>query len=82
LARRHAFNRLGRSRPQLDRLTEAIMPTSYGSNETEHEIVRSTTEARQGVTGHHVRYVLGFGIASVVIVFVIGYLAVRGYFGG
>ena len=58
------------------------MPTSYGSNETEHEVVRTTTEARQGVTGHNVRYVLGFGIAGVVIVFAIAYLAVRGYFGG
>jgi hypothetical protein len=58
------------------------MPTSYGSNETEHEVVRTTTEARQGVTGHNVRYVLGFSIAGVVIVFAIGYLAVRGYFGG
>ena len=57
------------------------MPTSYGSNETEHEVVRTTTEARQGVTGHNVRYVLAFGIAGVVIVFAIAYLAVRGYFG-
>ena len=29
--------------------------------------VVSTDEARQGVTGHHVRYVLGFGILGVVI---------------
>jgi hypothetical protein len=26
-----------------------------------------TDEARQGVTGHNVRYVLGFGIGGVVI---------------
>ena len=58
------------------------MPISQGSNETEREVVRNTTEARQGVTGHNVRYVLGFSIAGVVIVFAIGYLAVRGYFGG
>jgi len=25
--------------------------------------------ARQGVTGHNVRYVLGFGIAAVVVIF-------------
>jgi hypothetical protein len=31
----------------------------------------STDEARAGVTGHHVRYVLGFGLAGVVIAFVI-----------
>ncbi len=34
--------------------------------------------ARQGVTGHNVRYVLGFGIAAIVIAFIIVYLA---YFG-
>ncbi len=36
------------------------------------------TRARQGVTGHHVRYVLGFGIAAVVVAFVIVYAI---YFG-
>ena len=34
--------------------------------------------ARQGVTGHNVRYVLGFSIAAVVIAFVIVYFV---YFG-
>ncbi|MFZ0425049.1 MAG: hypothetical protein WAL80_19395 [Xanthobacteraceae bacterium] len=28
-----------------------------------------TNEARQGVTGHNVRYVLGIGIAAVVVIF-------------
>ena len=28
-----------------------------------------TTQARQGVTGHNVRYVLGVGIAAVVVAF-------------
>lgn len=37
-----------------------------------------TPRARQGVTGHNVRYVLGFGIAAVVAAFVIVYLI---YFG-
>ena len=37
----------------------------------------NTTRARQGVTGHNVRYVLGFGIAGVVILFAIAYLAVH-----
>ena len=36
--------------------------------------VVSTPRARQGVTGHNVRYVLGFGLAAVVIAFVIVYL--------
>ena len=34
-----------------------------------------TQQARQGVTGHNVRYVLGFGIAAIVILFVIIWLA-------
>jgi hypothetical protein len=40
--------------------------------------VLTKTEARQGVTGHNVRYVLGFGLAAVVIVFLAIYVA---YFG-
>jgi hypothetical protein len=31
--------------------------------ETEKPIVRTATEAREGVTGHNVRYVLLFGTA-------------------
>jgi hypothetical protein len=39
-----------------------------------------TDQARQGVTGHNVRYVLGFGIAGAVIgVVVIGLLAAQGW---
>jgi hypothetical protein len=34
--------------------------------------------ARQGVTGHNVRYVLGFGLAAVIIGFLVVYLI---YFG-
>jgi hypothetical protein len=40
-----------------------------------------TTRARQAVTGHNVRYVLGFGVAGVIIGFVIAYLVVRAAFG-
>ena len=37
--------------------------------------VLPTEQARQGVTGHNVRYVLGFGLAGVVIAFMaIGFL--------
>jgi hypothetical protein len=32
-----------------------------------------TQQARQGVTGHNVRYVLGVGIAAVVVAFVVLY---------
>ena len=33
-----------------------------------------TQEARQGVTGHNVRYVLAFGLAAVIIAFAIVYV--------
>ena len=33
-----------------------------------------TPQARQGVTGHNVRYVLGFGLVAVIVAFVIVYL--------
>ena len=49
------------------------MPTSYGSNETEREVVRSTTEARQGVTGHNVSTVLVVSLVGVIVAFAIVY---------
>jgi hypothetical protein len=45
-------------------------------------IVLQTDEARQGVTGHNVRYVLGFGLFGTIVIFVLlGFLAARGWFG-
>jgi len=41
----------------------------------EKPITVTTTEARQGVTGHGVRYVLRYGLAGAVIVLAIIYLA-------
>jgi hypothetical protein len=38
--------------------------------------VLNKTEARQGVTGHNVRYVVMCGIAAVVIGFLLAYLFV------
>ncbi|MEA2976842.1 MAG: hypothetical protein QOF19_2362 [Alphaproteobacteria bacterium] len=38
----------------------------------------SKDRARQGSTGHNVRYVLGFGLAGVIILFAVVYLF---YFG-
>jgi hypothetical protein len=35
-------------------------------------------EARQGVTGHNVRYVLGFGTGGVIVLFAVIYFL---YFG-
>ena len=37
------------------------------------QIVETTTEARQGVTGHNVRYVLIWGTGGAILVFVIAY---------
>jgi hypothetical protein len=37
-----------------------------------------TPRARQAVTGHNVRYVLGFSLATIVVAFLIVYLI---YFG-
>jgi hypothetical protein len=34
-------------------------------------VVKSTDEARAGVTGHRVRYVLGFGLGGVILAFVV-----------
>jgi hypothetical protein len=42
--------------------------------QTPQQPVISTTRARQGVTGHNVRYVLGFGIGAVIVAFVILYV--------
>ena len=36
--------------------------------------VMPAPRARQAVTGHNVRYVLGFGIAAIVVAFIIVYL--------
>ena len=33
--------------------------------------LKSTIDARQGVTGHNVRYVLGFGLAGAVVALMI-----------
>jgi len=40
--------------------------------ENDH-IVENTTEARAGVTGHNVRYVLLFGTLAVIVLFAIAY---------
>ena len=40
-------------------------------NEDDVPVVLSRDKARGGVTGHHVRYVLAFGLAGSIIVFVV-----------
>lgn len=45
---------------------------------TERRPIIPASRARQGVTGHNVRFVLGFGIAAIVVAFLILYVV---YFG-
>ena len=40
----------------------------------DQRLVLSKVEARQGVTGHKVRYVLWFGLAAVIVAFAAIYL--------
>jgi hypothetical protein len=42
----------------------------WSERQTVHSPVLPEDKARQGATGHNVRYVLGFGIAAVVIAFI------------
>ena len=44
---------------------------SSSSEDPERRPVISTRQARQGVTGHNVRLVLGFSLAAIVVVFAI-----------
>lgn len=45
----------------------------------EHVEALSTTQARQAVAPHRLRYVLGFGILGVVVAFAIIYAAFVGW---
>jgi len=42
-----------------------------------NRVVESTNEARAGVTGHNVRYVLLIGIVAVIVLFAIVYVATK-----
>jgi hypothetical protein len=45
-----------------------LMPERY-----DKRTIETGVEARQGVTGHNVRYVLAFGICGVIAAFIIIY---------
>jgi hypothetical protein len=49
--------------------------TEFGQRhlQSEQRTVVPTQEARQGVTGHNVRYVLGIGLAAVIVAFAVLY---------
>jgi hypothetical protein len=57
----------GRCRVYLSK-EETLMSERY-----EQRTVETPVQARQGVTGHNVRYVLAFGISGVIAAFVIIY---------
>lgn len=44
-----------------------------GPGSTDQPIVKSADNAREAVIGHNVRYVLGFGLAGVVVAFAVVY---------
>ena len=44
--------------------------------ENDH-VVESTTEARAGVTGHNVRYVLLISTLAVITLFTVAYIATK-----
>ena len=48
------------------------------SSSTSPRPVKTTTEARQGVTGHGVRNVLGISLGAIIVIFVLMWLF---YFG-
>jgi hypothetical protein len=47
---------------------------TMGTSTGETPVVKSENEARQGVTGHNVRYVLITGLIGVVVLFAVAYL--------
>jgi hypothetical protein len=68
----HRQARLLRERAESGKY-QAMAHGNGGRAESE-TVKRSTTQARQGVTGHNVRYVLAAGVAAVVVLFAIVYI--------
>ena len=56
---------------------QAAQRGEWSERAVEHPVV-STQEARQGATGQNVRYVLGAGLALIVVAFIVVYVV---YFG-
>ena len=54
--------------------TNAPDRPEWSERETVHSPVLPAQDARQGATGQNVRYVLGFGIAAIVLAFLVIYL--------
>ncbi|MGB6537441.1 MAG: hypothetical protein WBF58_15935 [Xanthobacteraceae bacterium] len=49
--------------------TDAPESREWSTRQTAHHPVLPAQQARQGATGHNARYVLSFGLAGIVIVF-------------
>lgn len=65
------------SEPRQSLLTDPPprpQPNEWSERETVHSPVLSAQDARDAAVGHNVRYVLGFGIAAIVIAFIAVYL--------
>jgi hypothetical protein len=43
------------------------------SQDNQQRTVVTTRQARQAVTGHNARYVLGFGLAAIIVAFAVIY---------
>ena len=43
----------------------------HPENNDRHTVESSVDRARQGATGLHLRYILGFGLAAVIIAFLL-----------
>ncbi|MGH6673012.1 MAG: hypothetical protein ACRECV_13700 [Xanthobacteraceae bacterium] len=56
------------------RETDTPQRREWSERQTVHSPVLSAEEARQGATGKNLRYVLGFGLAAIVIAFIVIWL--------
>jgi hypothetical protein len=56
-----------------DRAPEYPRAAGAKTSTDSHAAIETPNEARQGVTGHHVRYVLLFSLGAVVLAFAVIY---------
>jgi hypothetical protein len=60
--------------PELRDPRPRLQKDEWSERETVHSPVLSAQDAREGAIGQNVRYVLGFSVAAIVIVFIMIYL--------
>jgi hypothetical protein len=71
-----SIDRNNGSRPRV--VDSASEPVRERDDLSVDDARSSTNRARQGVTGHNVRYVLVFGLAGVVLAFILIYATFSG----